>query len=298
MTSKQKYTNPKLCTGLKLHKVPMKLATNENLKGMGVVVDDPADFTTEKKTFEICTWPASGWRTMDPGCGDEAGTCEGKFDIYWDGDLLYGKNHSIATTSNHYLLGYSKEPTECVAKGRGTGPDASPETIRLWYSDYHPDGGQLFYPEDGQSFVTNLAPPLGDDVKPEHFTAFYVPAGKGCLAPARFFPLLCPFCRRRRRVRRLHPPGRLAQRGLHAPVDGHRAHVLQPPGPRPRAHLRQLGRGVRRPHASAPHLRRRRVSLRPAARDARARRAPETRRAAPVAATRPEGRPDDGRVHT
>ena len=97
MTSKQKYTNPQLCQGLKLHQVPMKLATNENLKGMGVVVDDPEDFTVEKKTFEIATWPTSGWRKMDPGCGDEAGTCEGKFDIYWDGDLLYGKNHSIAS---------------------------------------------------------------------------------------------------------------------------------------------------------------------------------------------------------
>ena len=201
MTSKQKYTNPQVCEGLGLHQVPMKLATNENLKGMGVIVDDPADFTVEKKTFEISTWPTSGWRKMDPGCGDEAGTCEGKFDIYWDGDFLcpsgvssrarfrcalevvsrrYGKNHSIATTSNHYLLGYGKEPTACVKQQRGQGPAESPDSIRLWYSDYHPDGGQLFFPEDGQPFVTNLAPPLGDDVKPSDFTAFYVPAGKGC----------------------------------------------------------------------------------------------------------------------
>ena len=80
-----------------------------------------------------------------------------------------GKRRSVVTdacrrtTSNHYLLGYGKEPTACVKARRGEGPAESPETVRLWYSDYHPDGGQLFFPEDGQPFVTNLAPPLGDE---------------------------------------------------------------------------------------------------------------------------------------
>mmetsp|Transcript_8359 Transcript_8359/g.14047 ORF Transcript_8359/g.14047 Transcript_8359/m.14047 type:complete len:254 (+) Transcript_8359:112-873(+) len=180
MTSKEKYCDPKLCEGLKAFHVPIKLATNENLKGMGYVVDDPDDFTVEKGTFKIKVWPTQGWRPMDPGCGDEAGTTEGKFDIYWDGDLLYGKNHSIATKANHYLLGYGKPPAECKACKRGTPSEESPSSVRLWYSDYHPDGGQLFYPEDGQPFITNLAPPIGDDIKPTDFTAFYVPAGKGC----------------------------------------------------------------------------------------------------------------------
>ena len=53
MTSKEKYCNPKLCEGLKAVHVPIKLATNENLKGMGYVVDNPEDFTVEKGTFEI-----------------------------------------------------------------------------------------------------------------------------------------------------------------------------------------------------------------------------------------------------
>lgn len=127
MTSKEKYTNPSLCDGLKTFRVPIKLATNANLRGMGVIVDDPNDFTVEKKTFQIQVWPTNGWRKMDPGCGDEAGTTEGRFDIYWDGDLLYGKNHTIATAANHYLLGYSRNPMECVPKQRGKGPDHSPE---------------------------------------------------------------------------------------------------------------------------------------------------------------------------
>jgi len=180
MTSKEKYCNPELCKGLSSYRVPIKLATNENLKGLGCIVDDPEDFTVEKGTFEIRKWPTSGWRKMDPGCGDEAGTTEGRFAVYWDGDLLYGKNHTIATSANHYLLGYSRNPAECKPCVRGQGPVDSPDSIRLWYSDYHPDGGQLFYPEDGQPFITNLAPPVGDDVRPEHFTAFYVPPGKGC----------------------------------------------------------------------------------------------------------------------
>merc|ERR1719240_288137 len=177
--NKNKYANPDLCKGLKIHDVPIKWATNENLKGMGFVVKDPSEFTVQNKRFEIVPWPVSGWRPLDPGTGDEAGTTEGKFDIYWDGDFLYGKNHTIATTANHYLLGYSKDPSECKSRGRGLGPETSPSHVALWYSDYHPDGGQLFYPEDGQPFVTNLCRPKGDNIRPQDMCAFYVPAGYG-----------------------------------------------------------------------------------------------------------------------
>jgi len=177
--AKEKYANPELCKGLKTHHVPMQLATNENLKGMGMVITSPEEITVAKNNFEIVAWPTHGWRKLDPGTGDEAGTTEGKFDIYWDGDFLYGKNHTIATEANHYLLGYAKDPLQCKRLGAGTPPSTSPSSISLWYSDYHPDGGQLFFPEDGQPFVTNLAPPKGDDIRPEDFCAFYVPAGHG-----------------------------------------------------------------------------------------------------------------------
>ena len=40
-------------------------------------------------------------------------------------------------------------------------------------ANYHPDGGQVFYPKTRQPFVMLLAPATtGDDVKPEDFTAF------------------------------------------------------------------------------------------------------------------------------
>jgi len=177
--SKEKHANPEVCKGLATFHVPMKLATDDNLRGLGHVVKDPEDFTVANKSFEIVAWPTQGWRQLDPGTGDEAGTTEGKFDIYWDGDFLYGKNHTIAAAANHYLLGYAKEPELCKKGGPGVAPSSPPAHISLWYSDYHPDGGQLFYPEDGQPFVTNLAPPKGDDIKPEDFCAYYVPGGCG-----------------------------------------------------------------------------------------------------------------------
>ena len=37
---------------------------------------------------------------------------------------------------------------------------------------YHPDGGQVFFPENNKPFVAVLALP-GDDIKPEDVKAFY-----------------------------------------------------------------------------------------------------------------------------
>ena len=45
----------------------------------------------------------------------------------------------------------------------------------------HPDGGQVFFPPPGRRpFVMLLAPAnVGDDVRPEHFTAFYFDGDQG-----------------------------------------------------------------------------------------------------------------------
>jgi len=45
------------------------------------------------------------------------------------------------------------------------------DSVLLWHVNYHPDGGQLFWPLDGKPFVVPVALP-GDDVKPEDFVAF------------------------------------------------------------------------------------------------------------------------------
>ena len=72
------FSNPELPEGLALLDVPLTLATDESLKGFGRIVHSADEFTTEKGNFEIETWPLSGWRKMDPHCGDEAGTTEAR----------------------------------------------------------------------------------------------------------------------------------------------------------------------------------------------------------------------------
>jgi MFS family permease len=52
------------------------------------------------------------------------------------------------------------------------------EQAFLWRANYHPDGGQLFYPLHGQSFVVPLALP-GDDVTPESFITFWCDGSRG-----------------------------------------------------------------------------------------------------------------------
>jgi ureidoglycolate hydrolase len=92
---------------------------------------------------------------------------------------LFGENLALATTANKYLLGLGALPDQSA------GIDSSPQStdsrsvdqVYVWYSDYHPDGGQLFYSQHSP-FVANLAPALGDTIRPEDFTAFYVEAGK------------------------------------------------------------------------------------------------------------------------
>jgi hypothetical protein len=55
---------------------------------------------------------------------------------------------------------------------RAGGPGKPRERALIWRANYHPDGGQLFHPLKGQSFVVPLALP-GDDVTPEKFVTFW-----------------------------------------------------------------------------------------------------------------------------
>ena len=48
----------------------------------------------------------------------------------------------------------------------------------LWHMNYHPDGGQLFYPLDHQPFVVPVAPP-GDDLRLEDIVAFWCDGSRG-----------------------------------------------------------------------------------------------------------------------
>jgi len=139
--------------------VPLVRATPESLRGCGELVEDRRDFEVE-----IVPWPLEGWRKLDPGTGIEGGTTSGHFEFAWKGDLLYGRNEAV---DGHYLFGWSCDPGEVSPPVSG----GAREQCLLWHANYHPDGGQLFYPLDGQPFLVPLAKP-GDDLKPEDFVAF------------------------------------------------------------------------------------------------------------------------------
>ena len=78
---------------------------------------------------------------------------------------------------NKYVLGWSTDPAEA----RTDNPDPDRSQLLIWHGNYHPDGGQLFYPLDNRPFVTAVAR-AGDDMRPEDWVAFYCDGSFGiCL---------------------------------------------------------------------------------------------------------------------
>ncbi|MEM7045502.1 MAG: ureidoglycolate lyase, partial [Pseudomonadota bacterium] len=148
------------------HDVPLIEATDESVEGYGLLVDDPEGFE-----IEIVQWPAQGWRPVDDGTGDEAGWVEGIFHGSWQGDVLYGTNEAV---SGHYVLGWSVDPQQAVAENASE----PRERVLLWHMNYHPDGGQLFFPLDKQAFVVPVALP-GDDLTPDKVVAFWCDGSRG-----------------------------------------------------------------------------------------------------------------------
>lgn len=152
------YLNPGLPRGLRRVTMPVVDATPATLAGYGKLVADPAECEVE-----IVPWPATGKRPIDPGTGDEGGTTEGVFVSEWRGDILYGSNEAVG---GHYVLAYATDPQDARE-------DAThrPDRMLLWHANYHPDGGQLFFPLDNKPFYVPLSLP-GDDITPEKFVCF------------------------------------------------------------------------------------------------------------------------------
>jgi hypothetical protein len=161
------YLAPDVPGALPWYETPLVEATSESLRGYGLLVDDPRECPVE-----IVRWPAAGRRPVDPGTGDQGGTAVGEFEFWWNGDTMYGRNRAV---NDEYLLGWSRNPAEAARSGPSTVPR---DRLLLWHANYHPDGGQLFFPRDGGSFVTALARP-GDDVTPADFVTFHVGGGRG-----------------------------------------------------------------------------------------------------------------------
>lgn len=160
------YLNPDLPADLRVIDMPVVRATADSLQGYGDLVSgDPKSYPVE-----IVRWPAQGWRPVDLDSGDEAGTTEGVFVSQWKGDILYGMNEAVG---GHYVLGYAGAP-----ESADESHDREPSEVRLWHANYHPDGGQLFFPLDQSPFLVPLALP-GDDVQPEQFVAFWFDGSQG-----------------------------------------------------------------------------------------------------------------------
>ncbi len=151
---------------LEVFEVPLVEASEESVKGYGCLVDDPDGFE-----IEIVRWPARGWRPIDDGTGDEGGWVEGVFHGEWKGDVLYGSNEAVG---GNYVLGWSTDPQSASSEHR----TVSRDRILLWHMNYHPDGGQLFYPLDNRPFVVPVALP-GDDLTPEKIVALWCDGSKG-----------------------------------------------------------------------------------------------------------------------
>jgi len=159
------YLNPKVPDGLRRVRMPVVDATDANLGGYGRLVNDPKD-----ARIEIVRWPARGHRPVDEDSGDEGGTTQGVFVSEWQGDILYGRNEAVG---GHYVLAYHGEPSQADTTHR-----RDPAHMRLWHCNYHPDGGQLFFPLDRAEFYVPLALP-GDDITPEAFVCFRFDGTRG-----------------------------------------------------------------------------------------------------------------------
>jgi len=161
-------------TNIKKIEIPLIEATSKSLEGYGCLIDN-----YEKCEIEILTWPKQGWREIDKGTGNEGGTTEGPFETWWEEGILYGRNNAVEHKSKYdkdgkYLLGYSSDPND----SNKNFAKEDPEKIYIWHVNYHPDGGQLFFPNNNKPFISPLALP-GDDIQPKNFKAFYFDGSQG-----------------------------------------------------------------------------------------------------------------------
>lgn len=165
MTPAIDYLNPNLPPDLRIVEMPVVEATAQTLEGYGRLVPH-----AQECTIEIVRWPAAGWRPVDADTGDEGGTTEGIFISEWKGDVLYGRNEAVG---GHYVLAYA-----CAPQLADESHQRPPERMLLWHANYHPDGGQLFFPQQRAPFLVPLALP-GDDVMPDKFVCFRFDGSQG-----------------------------------------------------------------------------------------------------------------------
>jgi len=110
---------------------------------------------------------------------------EDDFRVRWIGDVMYGDNFGVGVS---FKIGYP-----CARRTS----DGSQDHVLVREVNYHPDSSQCFFPPaGGRPFVFLLArADVGDDVRPEHFRAFYFDGSAGFhIAPGvwHFVPFIRP----------------------------------------------------------------------------------------------------------
>jgi ureidoglycolate lyase/seryl-tRNA synthetase len=152
--------------GLRIVEVPLRPVTPETFEGYGRIVRNFAE-----APVDILPWPAQGWRKLDPGTGTGGGLTAGTFKMRWKGDVIYAENHAVGGS---YVTGWTCPPDRASEERRTV-----PRTRVLTHeANYHPDGGQIFFPRNRVPFVALLAKAT-DDVTPENFVAFHCPGDFG-----------------------------------------------------------------------------------------------------------------------
>jgi ureidoglycolate lyase len=144
---------------VRAHRVPWIEATQQSLHGYGRVV---ADFAREAVT--IVTWPQPDWRPIVTGTGNEGGIVEDCFAMERHGEIQHAVNRAVGRS---YITGWYADP----ATASNTREPSDTSRIYTHEANYHPDGGQIFFPRGGTPFVALLAT-AGDNVRPDDFVAF------------------------------------------------------------------------------------------------------------------------------
>jgi hypothetical protein len=146
--------------GISIVEVPLKRATLESLAGFGRVIT-----SFDEANVDIVTWPAQGWRPVEPGTGNQGGVTSGEFEVERAGGMMVARNHAV---DGHYVTGWFTDPASASEQSA----DVDYSRILVREANYHPDGGQIFFPRDREPFVALLAL-AGDDISPQDFVAFY-----------------------------------------------------------------------------------------------------------------------------
>src|SRR5690606_27283618 len=114
---------------ISVHPVPLARVTDPAFQPYGRLV---RDFDAEQVIIE--TWPAPGWRPIEPGTGNEGGITGGLFQFQRRGGLMIGRNHAV---DGHYITGWFTDP----ATASETDPDVDCSRVLVREANYHPDGG-------------------------------------------------------------------------------------------------------------------------------------------------------------